>query len=140
MDNVLIGTTSWTDKTLIASGLFYPRNVKSAEARLRYYANQFAIVEVDSSYYAMPSERNSLLWVERTPTEFVFDIKAFRLFTQHQTPLSALPADIREELESMVRYNWPAEQIAGRLQPDCPGLTAAAVRAYMALYLEELEG
>jgi len=52
----------------------------------------------------------------------------------------AMPADIREELASMVRYNWPAEQIAGRLQPDCPGLTAGAVRAYMALYLEELEG
>jgi uncharacterized protein YecE (DUF72 family) len=105
MDNVFIGTTSWTDKTLIASGLFYPRDAKTAEARLRYYANQFPIVEVDSSYYAMPAERNSVLWVERTPAAFTFDIKAFRLFTQHQTPLSALPADVRVALGKIDKAN-----------------------------------
>jgi uncharacterized protein YecE (DUF72 family) len=105
MANILIGTTSWTDKTLIASGLFYPRDVKTAEARLRYYANQFPIVEVDSSYYAMPAERNSMLWVERTPAAFTFDIKAFRLFTQHQTPLSALPGDIRAALGEINKAN-----------------------------------
>jgi uncharacterized protein YecE (DUF72 family) len=105
MSNILIGTTSWTDKTLIASGLFYPRDVKTAEARLRYYASQFPIVEVDSSYYAMPAERNSVLWVERTPAAFTIDIKAFRLFTQHQTPLSALPADIRAALGKVDKAN-----------------------------------
>ena len=96
MSQILIGTTSWTDKTLLDSGLFYPPAVKSPEQRLRFYASQFPIVEVDSSYYALPSERNSILWVKRTPDEFTFDIKAFRLFTQHQTPLTALPAEIRE--------------------------------------------
>lgn len=105
MNKILIGTTSWTDKTLITSGLFYPRGTKSAEARLRYYASQFPIVEVDSSYYAMPAERNSVLWVERTPAAFTFDIKAFRLFTQHQTPLTALPADIRNALGKIDKAN-----------------------------------
>src|SRR6187401_1224592 len=80
-DNILIGSASWTDKTLIACGRFYPKECKSAEARLRYYAEQFPIVEVDSSYYGIPSERNSVLWAERTPPGFVFDVKAFRLFT-----------------------------------------------------------
>ncbi len=115
MDKILIGTTSWTDKTLIASGLFYPRGVKSAEARLRYYAGQFPIVEVDSSYYAMPAERNSLLWVERTPESFTFDIKAFRLFTQHQTPLSALPADIRAALGTIDKANVYYRDLADEL-------------------------
>jgi uncharacterized protein YecE (DUF72 family) len=95
MSNVLVGTASWADKTLVESGLFYPAMVKSAEDRLRYYATQFPVVEVDSSYYAMPTARNSMLWLERTPPTFVFDIKAFRLFTQHPTPLQALPKDIR---------------------------------------------
>jgi uncharacterized protein YecE (DUF72 family) len=67
MGNILIGTTSWTDKTLVDSGLFYPGAAKTAEARLRYYASRFPIAEVDSSYYGMPSEYNSRLWVERTP-------------------------------------------------------------------------
>ncbi len=96
--SILVGSTSWTDKSLVDSGLFYPPEVKSAEARLRYYATRFPIVEVDSSYYGLPAERNSVLWVERTPEEFVFDVKAFRLFTHHQTPPEALPRDVRERL------------------------------------------
>jgi uncharacterized protein YecE (DUF72 family) len=95
---LLVGTTSWTEKTLLDSGLFYPREARTAEARLRYYASRFPVVEVDSSYYGLPSERNSELWVKRTPADFVFDVKAFRLFTAHQTPLEALPAEVRERL------------------------------------------
>jgi len=98
MGEILIGTCSWTDSTLIESGRFYPSWARSADARLRYYASQFALVEVDSSYYALPSENTSRLWVERTGEKFVFDIKAFRLFTQHPTPLTALPQDIRQAL------------------------------------------
>ena len=67
---ILVGSCSWTDPTLIASGRFYPAGVTSAEARLRYYAEQFPIVEVDSTYYAPPSERNSALWAARTPEGF----------------------------------------------------------------------
>ena len=55
-------------------------------------------MEVDSSYYAMPSRRNALLWAERTPDDFIFDVKAFRLFTGHPTQLKALPADVRGAL------------------------------------------
>ena len=98
MGEILIGTCSWTDPTLIESGRFYPGWARSAEARLQYYANQFGLVEVDSSYYALPSEKTSRLWVERTGERFIFDVKAFRLFTQHPTPPAALPGDIRQAL------------------------------------------
>ena len=84
-DNILVGTASWTDKTLIDCGRFYPKEARSAEARLRYYATQFPLVEVDSSYYGMPTPANAQLWAERTPAGFVFNVKAFRLFTGHQT-------------------------------------------------------
>ena len=97
---ILIGTASWTDKTLIASGRFYPPEATSAEARLRYYASRVPRGEGDSSYYAMPSASNAALWVARTPGHFVFDVKAFRLFTGHQTAPEALHQDIRRALQA----------------------------------------
>ena len=56
MADILVGTCSWTDATLIRSGGFYPAWAKSAEARLQFYASQFPLVEVDSSYYSLPAE------------------------------------------------------------------------------------
>ncbi|MBI4302187.1 MAG: DUF72 domain-containing protein [Chloroflexi bacterium] len=98
MARILVGTCSWTDPTLIQSGRFYPPSVTTAEARLQYYAQNFPLVEVDSSYYALPSEQTAGLWVERTPANFTFDVKAFSIFTHHPTPIRALPKDIREAL------------------------------------------
>ena len=95
---ILVGSCSWTDPTLITSGRFYPRGVTSAAARLRYYADQFEIVEVDSTYYAPPSVRNSELWVERTPAGFVFDVKAFAVLTHHPAVAERLPDWLRAAL------------------------------------------
>jgi uncharacterized protein YecE (DUF72 family) len=96
MGDILVGTASWADKSLLDSKLFYPKEAKTAESRLRYYAENFPLVEVDSSYYALPAPQVAELWAQRTPETFVFDIKAFRIFTQHQTPPQVLPPDIRE--------------------------------------------
>jgi uncharacterized protein YecE (DUF72 family) len=101
---ILTGTASWTDETLIKSRRFYPADCKSAEDRLRYYASRFPFVEVDSSYYALPSARNAQLWAERTPEGFGFDVKAFRIFTGHQTPERALPRDIAVELAPQLEH------------------------------------
>jgi uncharacterized protein YecE (DUF72 family) len=91
---ICIGTCSWTEKTLIQSGEFYPGDVKTAEGRLRYYASQFDTVEVDSTYYAIPDRRNTSLWVDRTPENFVFHIKAFGALTGHGIDTKTLPKDI----------------------------------------------
>jgi uncharacterized protein YecE (DUF72 family) len=103
--SILVGTASWTDPTLIKSKRFYPSGCNSAEARLRFYASQFPIVEVDSSYYSMPNGSNSALWVERTPPHFVFNIKAFRLFTGHQTPRDMFPKDLQPALPQNGKAN-----------------------------------
>ena len=95
---VLVGTASWSSKTLVDSGRFYPPGVTSAEARLRYYASRFPLVEVDSSYYAMPVPATAQLWAERTPNGFTMNVKAFRLFTGHPTSPIVLPKDIRAAL------------------------------------------
>ena len=98
MGEIRVGASSWTDPTLLQSGRFYPPSAKTAEARLRFYASQFNLVEVDSSYYGLPNERTAGLWVDRTPEDFIFNIKTFRLFTQHPTPQAALPRDIKMAL------------------------------------------
>ncbi|ALM84014.1 DUF72 domain-containing protein [Bordetella sp. N] len=96
---IRVGTASWTDKTLLACGRFYPPDVRDdAAGRLRFYADRFPLAEVDASYYALPTARTAQAWAERTPPGFVFNIKSFRLFTGHQTPLAALDADLRREL------------------------------------------
>jgi uncharacterized protein YecE (DUF72 family) len=95
MGQVRVGTASWTDRTLIASGR-YPAEAKTPEQRLRYYASQFPLVEVDATYYALPAEQTARAWADRTPAGFTFNIKAFSLFTQHPTPVRSLPADLRE--------------------------------------------
>jgi uncharacterized protein YecE (DUF72 family) len=93
--SILVGTASWTDKTLIASG-WYPPEANTPEKRLRFYARQFPLVEVDATYYALPAEQTATSWAERTPAGFMFNVKAFSLFTQHPTPVKALPLDLRE--------------------------------------------
>lgn len=98
--DVLFGTAGWTDKTLTAPGVFYPSGSTSAEARLRYYASRFPLVEVDSTYYALPVRRMAELWVERTPADFVFDVKAFALMTGHPTELDRLPRELQDALPS----------------------------------------
>ena len=100
---ILVGSCSWTDPTLIASGRFYQPGVTSAEARLRFYTEQFPIVEVDSSYYAPPSARNSALWAARTPDDFVFNVKAYGLLTGHPTRVDRLPGWIAAALDEPAR-------------------------------------
>src|SRR3954470_3113767 len=95
---IRVGTASWTDPTMTAAGVFYPPDAGSAEERLQFYASRFPLVEVDATYYALPSRRLSELWVERTPPDFVFDIKAHALLTGQPTETKRLPKAIRDEL------------------------------------------
>ena len=94
-ENILTGSASWTDKSLIACGRFYPPGCNTAEARLKFYASQFPLVEVDSSYYGMPTPHNAQLWAARTPDDFTFNVKAFRLFTGHSAEPAALHRDLQ---------------------------------------------
>src|SRR3954470_15312933 len=95
---VRVGTASWTDPTMTAAGVFYPSGADSAEERLQYYASRFPLVEVDATYYSLPSRRTSELWVQRTPPDFTFDVKAHALMTGQPTETKRLPKDLREAL------------------------------------------
>lgn len=115
---ILLGTASWADKPLIASGRFYPPDAKTAEARLRYYATRFPLVEIDSTYYGLPTTDNAHLWVKRTPDGFTFDVKAYGLFTEHPARVDRLPKEIQEQLppelaakKNLYRKDTPPEII-----------------------------
>jgi uncharacterized protein YecE (DUF72 family) len=108
LPNVRVGTASWTDPSLVESGRFYPKEVTTPEERLRYYATQFSFVEVDSTYYTVEFADQAVRWAKRTPDDFLFDVKAFRLLTLHQTPPTMLPREVREALgtPSAGKRNW----------------------------------
>jgi uncharacterized protein YecE (DUF72 family) len=101
--SIWIGTASWSHPALIDCGRFYPSHAMSAEDRLRFYATQFPLVEVDASYYALPSPAVARLWAQRTPEGFVMNVKAFRLFTGHPTSPRSLPADVCADLPAALR-------------------------------------
>jgi uncharacterized protein YecE (DUF72 family) len=69
---IFIGTQGWNYEGWI--GPFYPRGSKSKEL-LSLYANVFDTVEVDSTFYAIPSENSVKGWAEWTPANFNFSLK-----------------------------------------------------------------
>ena len=103
---VLIGTASWADKTLIDSKKFYPPEANTPEERLRFYASQFPLVEVDSPYYGLPTVETVQHWAERTPDGFTFDVKAYSLFTEHPTPVARLPRALKEVLPANAQITY----------------------------------
>jgi uncharacterized protein YecE (DUF72 family) len=115
---VRVGTASWTDPTMTAGNVFYPGGVDTAEERLQYYASQFPLVEVDATYYALPQVRTAELWRERTPPDFMFDVKAHALMTGQPTETRRLPKTIREELpeELKAKVRIYARDLPGELR------------------------
>ena len=109
---VRVGICSWADPPLIESGAFYPKKSMSAEARLRFYARHFDVVEVNASYYAIPDVLTVRRWAERTPPGFVFHVKAWSLMTGHHPRAQALPADLQALLPAHPRRSARGEVLA----------------------------
>jgi uncharacterized protein YecE (DUF72 family) len=117
---VRIGTASWTDPTMTAPGVFYPRGADSAEERLAFYAGTFPVVEIDATYYALPSVRVAQAWVDRTPPDFVFDAKAHAIMTGQPTETKRLPKDVRAALPADLadRPRLYAKDLPGELRGE----------------------
>jgi uncharacterized protein YecE (DUF72 family) len=115
---------------MTAGNVFYPRGVESAEGRLQYYASQFPLVEIDATYYALPAARTAELWRERTPPDFLFDVKAHALMTGQPTEVKRLPKALREAL--------PAE-LANKKRIYARDVPAEMRRAVFRMFMEGLE-
>jgi uncharacterized protein YecE (DUF72 family) len=112
---IRIGTCSWADESL--TRYFYPRGVKGAEERLRYYAERFDTVEVNSTYYHLPERQMVERWAERTPDGFVMHVKAFGVMTRHPVKVEQLPPDLRDEapLDQRGRVERPSREFRAEI-------------------------
>ena len=95
--SIRIGTCSWADRGLTVSG-WYPRTARSPSGRLSYYARHFDTVEVDSTFYAIPDQTAVYQWAARTSPGFLFNVKAWGLFTWHTVKYETLPEWVRHEV------------------------------------------
>ncbi len=110
MGGVRVGTCSWADKTMAEA--WYPPEARSAEARLRYYAQRFSTVEADSPFYAIPDPSVAANWAKRTPDGFIFHVKAYGLMTGHSVDQRTLHPQLREfdfETDQRGRVHQPPQ-------------------------------
>jgi uncharacterized protein YecE (DUF72 family) len=94
---ILVGTSSWADPGFVEE--WYPPGMQARE-RLPWYAERFEIVEVNSSFYAVPEQGMVDRWARATPPGFVFDVKLHRYLSRHSADLKSLPPDLRDEAET----------------------------------------
>jgi uncharacterized protein YecE (DUF72 family) len=105
---VRLGTCSWADEGLVKR--WYPREARTAAGRLRYYAERFDVVEVDSPFYRLPAPETAARWAERTPPGFVFHAKASKQMTGHEE------SDSRERAFAEFREALAPLEASGKLR------------------------
>jgi uncharacterized protein YecE (DUF72 family) len=89
---IVIQTSSWGDPEFV--GTWFPKDLPARE-RLRWHAQWFDAVEINTGFYAVPSPESAAAWVEQTPDGFTFDFKLHRLLSFHKTPVETLPRTLR---------------------------------------------
>jgi uncharacterized protein YecE (DUF72 family) len=136
---VRLGTCSFADEGLVKT--WYPRGVSTSQARLRYYAERFDTVEVDSPYYHLPDPAVTGRWAQRTPPEFTFHVKAHKTMTAHEGEpsdeafaafrTSVEPLELSGKLEGILLQYHPRfvkspealaelERVRSRIEPLVP--------------------
>ena len=114
MASILVGTASWTDPEFIKAGWYPPEVKNDAEGRLRYYAERFPMVEVNASFYALPTIETVAAWAERTPPDFRFHVKAHQVISGHPSDPGRLPPPLRNlpaELDAKGRIRRPSREL-----------------------------
>ncbi|MEO7836759.1 MAG: DUF72 domain-containing protein [Acidimicrobiales bacterium] len=103
MEGVLIGASSWSERTLVHESGWYPRRTMKAAQRISYYAERFSLVEIDATSRFPPTPELALQWVERTPPGFTIDLEAWTLLTGAATLPDSLWEDLRTEVRPELR-------------------------------------
>jgi uncharacterized protein YecE (DUF72 family) len=112
-----VGTSGWHYRHW--RDVFYPGNLPT-KAWLAFYAERFSTVEVNNSFYRLPSESAMLSWREQTPPGFVFALKASRKITHFKRLLNAN--------ESLDRFFARARLLGDKLGPVLYQLPASMAR------------
>ena len=103
---VRIGTSGWHYKHW--KGNFYPAKIAN-DAMLPYYTQRLDTVEINNCFYRLPTEQAVKAWVEQTPSDFLFALKASRYITHNRK--------LREPEQSTVRFMKMAEGFGAKLGP-----------------------
>jgi uncharacterized protein YecE (DUF72 family) len=103
---IVVGTSSWADPGFVAD--WYPDDLPAAE-QLPWYAELFEAVEVNATFYAVPSTATVRRWAEVTPEGFTFDVKLHQSLSRHSVTVDHLPKALRDRVDTTPR---------GRVRPS----------------------
>ena len=142
MARIRIGTASWTDHDP-----FYPPEYNRADMksqRIEYYARYFDVVEVDSTFYHLQPTRNFAMWAERTPDDFIFDVKAYGELTWHHRDDQGAPmtdGTVIVFADSADKW-WENSRYVRAVRPDQQGhyeIKGLPAGEYLALAVDAVE-
>ncbi len=105
-ENILVGTASWSDPGFVE--FWYPPKMRAGD-RLGWYAQHFNMVEVNSTFYAVPDTAMAARWSQTTPPNFKFNVKLHQLFSHHSTPAKLLPPAMQRKLHHAERVALTSE-------------------------------
>ncbi len=126
---ILVGTSSWSERSLVHESGWYPRRSMKAAERIAYYAERFDLVEIDATARFPPTPELCRQWVARTPPGFTLDVQAWALLTG----AAALPDSLWEDLRDEVRPEFRERRRLYRTHLTGAGLTESWSRFHHAL-------
>lgn len=119
---VYIGTSGYSYKSW--DKRFYPVDVPK-RLQLEYYLTQFPTVEINATFYRLPTEKMVRGWSERVPEDFVYAVKGSRFIT-HMKKLSNLDGALDKFFHRIrpmkARIGVVLWQLPGILKKDAPRL------------------
>lgn len=127
---IRLGTSSWTGDGWVAS--FYPANAKPQDF-LPIYAREFDTVEIDSTFYRVPTAKTVEQWRERTPKGFTFTAKVPSVVTHEKMLL-----DAEDDLKAFLKVMDLLGEKLGPLLLQFPYFNKQKFRG-VGFFLERLE-
>jgi uncharacterized protein YecE (DUF72 family) len=103
---IQVGTSGWHYTHW--KGRFYPADVRAAD-RLNYYAERFDIVELNNTFYRLPTETAVLRWKETSPPDFHFAVKGSRYLTHMKK--------LKDPSLGLERFFSPVDLLGSKLGP-----------------------
>ena len=125
---IRLGACAWSFEEW--RGSFYPAELPD-DRRLEFYSRYFSAVEVDSTFYAAPSEQTVMRWVESTPAPFRFACKLPRSIT-HACRLRDCSAEFTQFLRAIEPLAAKLQVVLVQLPPSfAPKDGRAALRSFL---------
>jgi uncharacterized protein YecE (DUF72 family) len=121
---IRIGTSGWSYDHW--AGVFYPDRLPAAR-RLEFYGSRFDTVEIDATFYRLPSERAVASWRDTVPGDFAFAVKGSRLIT-HFLRLGDVDDALDAFLRRMSVLGDKLHVVLWQLPPDLRADTALLAR------------